>query len=411
MSGRLRKLGRSRVVKLPDGRKRVIDRFEVFGSAGDPATVDSEVFIAYGTAHPKYTACLLVDQPDLSFSPDQGVEQDLVRVYEEMPAASATPNEVRAGGDQIAKDADGRKLLTRNSIMLAAGTLTEGALGSTVTVDGVIYALDSVAHASNGAVRTITRRYSQTNATAGTADEIGPIVVSYPFNQVGDATHAVASQVYEQPAANYAPLTLNATRSVTVGGSAQTLYYTGDLVPPGRQGASLVRFTRQWANKPGSRSEFGTIAASFPGLRRTQAELDALIASYLANLSTFIPNTASQLRTGFSQVVPCRIDYDYYRIAASGGDYTSAGSIPLVPIQDYVAEEAWGGRQGPLSIFLSDVDTLNRTSTAFRWINLLTTPTRTAYQALGSFGLVVDCRVRRYMGPFYERRTVRVTPL
>lgn len=77
----LRKQGRSRLTKLPDGRKQVVDRFEVNGGASDPATLATLVFIAYGTAHPKYTDCLLDEQLQLAGSGDQRITQELTRTY------------------------------------------------------------------------------------------------------------------------------------------------------------------------------------------------------------------------------------------------------------------------------------------------------------------------------------------
>lgn len=128
MSGRLRKIGRTRVIKLGDGRKQAIDRMEVFGSAADADTVDTEVFIAFGTPHPKYTDCLLTEQPDLSFSGDQRVEQDLVRIYTQMHAT----DETLVGKPTVVRGEDGRITVEQDSIQLSSALPTPQKVGTTV---------------------------------------------------------------------------------------------------------------------------------------------------------------------------------------------------------------------------------------------------------------------------------------
>ncbi len=192
MSDLLRKIGRSRLVKLPDGRKQVIDRFDVRSDAGDPATLETDVFIAFGTAHGKYTTCLLISQPDLDFSGDQRVRQDLVRVYEEIHAS----NETQVGLDSVSEDANGRHTLSRASIQLSSATYVEGTAGATLTANSINYALVNVSKSDNGAVRNITRTYvevtssvTQVGAEIVTTDENGRKNVVATFVQLASASY------------------------------------------------------------------------------------------------------------------------------------------------------------------------------------------------------------------------------
>lgn len=388
----LRKIGRSRLVKLPDGRKQVIDRFEVRSDAGDPANL-STVFLAWGTAHEKYTDCLLVQQPNLDFSGDQRVEQDLVRVYEELHAT----NETQVGLYRASLDENGRHVFDADFIQLSSATFTEGTVGTTATINSVTCALSRVSHANNGAIRNITRTYNQIPSVAATAEAVGPIVISYPFNNVGDATHVIASQEFEQLASYYAPLALGTTATVTVGNASQTLYYIGDVVTS-RQGATLVRFKRQYCNKPASRDEYETYAATFPGIGASQAEFEA--------------DLKVKIRNGFTKVVLSKVTYTYYRIAASGGDATSPTGITLDTVQTYTKSGALATQMSPTQIYLSDVDTLALIALGGAILTrLLTVPTRAQYEALGSYGLVLQSNLQRYKGNFYVRITRRVTAI
>lgn len=214
MSGLLDKLGRSRISKLPDGRKRIVDRFKVRSDAADPANLETLVFLAFGTAHPKYTDCVLVDQSPLDFSGPHNVEQDLVRVYEQLPAASDNPNEVQAGGDQVSLDSNNRHVLTRTSLQLAGATLVEGTIGSTISVGSLTYALTGVSHSSNGAVRSITRRYVEATATEV---QVGRDSISRDSNN----RRVVDRQFIQLASAAYVEGTIGST--ITVSATAHAL--------------------------------------------------------------------------------------------------------------------------------------------------------------------------------------------
>jgi hypothetical protein len=379
---------------LPDGRTRLTVREEM--PIGFRVTDDA--MTAYGTLIDKpltgkYTraaAAYLIDQDFVN----QGGTTIRIRVYETLHATA----EVQVGKLSYVTDEDGRSRAQARFLQLASATRTPGTIGTTTAPDDSAEILAREEIENDGAVRRITRFYNQTNATAGTADAIGPVIISYPFNQVGDATHVIASQVFEQPSTHYAPLTLGATRSVTVNNAAQTLYYIGDVLPPGRQGATLLRFTRQWANKPSTRDEYETVAATFPGIGASQAEFEAELRV--------------KVRNGFTKIVVSKLTYTYYRIAAAGGDYTSPDSIPLDTVQTYTKPGFLNTDMSPTQIYLSDIDTIAFIAVGGAiFKNLLTVPTRTAYFALGTYGLVLRSDLQRYAGNFYVRITRRVTAI
>jgi hypothetical protein len=97
-----------------------------------------------------------------------------------------------------------------------------------------------------------------------------------------------------------------------------------------------------------------------------------------------------------------RLAYSYYRIFASGGDYTSAGSIPIIDAQKYIYGSTTNNTD-----YLAD-------SPPFA---AATTPSRTAYEAVmaGGSGLGTGANageivaeqsiVRRWRGNIYERVT------
>lgn len=395
-------------LRLPDFRPLADGRWQMADYRQFPAPKWDTP--AYGSLHP-FDGDLPTDEQtrwgglrlisiDPGTVPGKPSVPGLIYLYEQIHAT----NETQVGKLRRITDENGREVVQAQFIQFSSASYVKGTVGVTAApgLSSAVLAREEMDDA--GILRRITRTYNQVNADAATADGLGPFIPAWPFHNVGDPDHVVISQTGEQPATHYKPPPLNTTQLVTVNGSSSTLYFVGDITPPGRTGASLVRFTRRWANKPGTRSEWGTIAASFPGLKRTQAEYNAAGQ----------PN----LRSGFSKVVICRIDYAYYRIAPSGGDYTSPDDIPLIAETVYrKASQGANERLSPFEVYLSDVNTVSPLSASvpvsnfFVWSDLLTVPTRTQYFALGSYGVVLECRIRRYMGPFYERRTVRVSPI
>lgn len=75
--------GRPSLTKTDDGRLRVVRRYNVRADALELATIDTLVFHEYGTADGKYTNCILIDHY-VTAATAQGVEHELVRVFEEI---------------------------------------------------------------------------------------------------------------------------------------------------------------------------------------------------------------------------------------------------------------------------------------------------------------------------------------
>ena len=242
-------------------------------------------------------------------------------------------------------------------------------------------------------VNLVYRRAYEASTVTGAASELGGLVIRYPFNPVGDAVHVVAAQRYRQSAVSYAPLALNAARSILVADVARTLFFVGDQTP-GRHTGPLVEFVREWADVPASRFEYQEIAYSFPGFRSTQAEYNQY--------------SALNWRLGFTRKVNAQIALDFFRVGV-GAAYASEDDIPRIAVTIWArAANFVGARVSALQILLSDSDAI---SGPVSWNGLLTVPTRTAYEALvtaGAFSLVVDCEVDRYIGNIFVRRTVRV---
>lgn len=398
---------------LPDGRHRFTVRAEM--AAG--FKVNDDTLVAYGTLIDKqitgkYTfaaAAYLIDQDYVT----QGGSIYRIQIFETLHATA----EVQAGKTTYFTDEDGRQRASAQFLQRSAATRTPGTVGTT-TAPGVSTLILATERADDdGAVRRITRTYNQTTASASTAEAVGPVVISYPFNHLGDAAHCIASQVYEQPATHYSPLTLNSTRAVTVGGYATTLYYIGDMDPPSRRDAALVRFVRRWGNIPASRTEPEDYVAQFPGLIAT----NATTVGYNGGATYFERtwNTATYRRRGFVRKVLSMVTYDFFLVTGSTTDLpnklvATKEDIPLIAIQEYAMSDKQGysdyTQRSPLEISLSDVDTLNVPNVGV-FEKMLTVPTRTEYYALGAFGLVVDCIVRRYQGNIYMRATRRVTPI
>ncbi|WP_043588075.1 hypothetical protein [Geminisphaera colitermitum] len=151
----LRPKGRPRLVKLPDRRLRIIRLYEVRGDAADPASLDT-VFLPWGTPDVKYTQCLLIEQPQLDFAPDQGVEHDLARVYEEIHPT----DETQVGKLREIIGEDGRDYLEAQFIQFSTGPRTEGVRGITTPPGRTDAVMSSETCDNDGTLRRITRRYA-----------------------------------------------------------------------------------------------------------------------------------------------------------------------------------------------------------------------------------------------------------
>jgi hypothetical protein len=174
---RLNKIGEATPIKLPDGRKRFTRRWEVIGDFLTPARIESECFqlpgtpdgtfenVAFttpgGVPSPVYPECLLIDQ---GVTNDKGVRNGaavLYKTYEEIHPTEET----QVGKDSISQDANGRRTLTRQTIQFSINAYAPGAAGTSATIGGVVYALNTAEQSDNGTLRTITRSYIEATNT------------------------------------------------------------------------------------------------------------------------------------------------------------------------------------------------------------------------------------------------------
>lgn len=186
----------------------------------------------------------------------------------------------------------------------------------------------------------------------------GPMVFTYPFADVGDESHVVASQEYNVIADDYEPPTIGST--ITIG--AATLYCVGDSEPQKIE-AGLVNFTRKWASKPATRFDYESFAATFPGLLFQ--------------------------RDSFTRVCTSQVQYEYF--------VTDPSAIPQIP-QTGFRDVGYSLDASPDGFYLSST----------------TTPTAATYAGLVSaaaYTTVVEASsLSRYMGNIYQRVTRRVKP-
>jgi hypothetical protein len=244
-------------------------------------------------------------------------------------------------------------------------------------------------------------------------------VPNYPFADKGDLTHIVVAQPYEIPADEYVPDALNTTRTFTINGTDKTLYNIGDT----RSASSdqkFQRFTRRWANIPASRDEYESHVAQFPGLVMTNRITQPFFALLPGGGAVYERTWYSALlrRKGFVEGVISKVTFDYFNVTGtfneSAKTVVSADAITLNTVQRYAYSDKLGFSdytyRSPMDISLCDVDAYE-TSTGSSISNALTVPTRTEYLALGAYGVVLECRLRRYAGNIYVRITRKVTPL
>lgn len=255
----LRKVGRSRIVKLPDSRKQVIDRFEVRSDAGDPANL-ATLFLAWGTPHPKYTDCLLISQPNLEASPDQAIKQDFVRVYEQIHAT----NETQVGKLSTSLTPDGRLVGSAQFIQLSSATASVVVPGQTTAPDNTALLLDQQTVVDDGTLRRITRTYLQATATEA---QVGGDRGGVDENR----RHTLARDTIQVASALYVEGTIGST--ILVG----TITYALTNVQPTSNG-SIRRITRTYVEATRfeiqvGRDEVGTDSNARRTIRRAFIQL------------------------------------------------------------------------------------------------------------------------------------------
>lgn len=192
-----------------------------------------------------------------------------------------------------------------------------------------------------------------------TAVASGPLRITYPFADQGDATTKIYSQKYYQLAANYtAPAT-----SSTGPDAASSAYFIGDegvtVVESG-----LVEFTRQWAMVPASRTVAG---GSY-----------AFIAPKVRGQVIISPPSIVPGRPAGARITSATFEYSYSRTAITADE----------PLMFYD----------------------NATGDYAEALNNDTTPTNATYQGWVAAGTLViaESVVSLWRGDIMEKRTVKV---
>ena len=158
------------VERLPDLRQRVTVIGDVLNWVPKtPADILAELWEPWGTIHPQYTTCRLVQQsvqgqtdafPDTSKRPPT-----LVRVYEEIPETT----EVQVGNPAVEFDQYDNKIVTIESIQFSAGTSTYGVVGyTTAPAPHATAVLKEESRTDDGTLERIKRVYT----TRGQLDQV-----------------------------------------------------------------------------------------------------------------------------------------------------------------------------------------------------------------------------------------------
>jgi hypothetical protein len=187
MSAYLEVKGRPEVTKDFSGLRKVIRRYVVHGAvADDPAQLEAQVFLPYGTtdaaAHPTlggtFSLALLVTQKLERVAEGDAVLTMLVRVFDEFPESGGNPAKVSVGGDKITYDEYNRQTLVRQYVCLASQAESlRVPIGNTTEVAGLVCTRNEIQMQGIGAV--IVATFVQ---ATGTMLPLGPDDIDYELN-------------------------------------------------------------------------------------------------------------------------------------------------------------------------------------------------------------------------------------
>jgi hypothetical protein len=211
-----------------------------------------------------------------------------------------------------------------------------------------------------------------------TALPCGGAIDSAPFEDTTE--RYISEQPYMQAAASFTP-TARGTAHPT-----RTGWFLAAESAPQPLGNGIVKWNRTYVSKPATRYEFQRFAYPFIG--------------YWGMTGINVTQVTGRDRV----VIPCqsRIKHEYFRIAATGGDYTSEADIPILAAQKY-----YYGSPSVLVDFIGNAPPLM----------MDTTPSRTGYEAwitdanankwAATIGQIVaeDSTIQPWIGPIFVRST------
>jgi hypothetical protein len=198
---------------------------------------------------------------------------------------------------------------------------------------------------------------------------------SFPI--AGDVTAKVIEQDFQIAYGSFSALALN-TAHATV-----TTAYLVEETPLSDLGGGIVQWTRRYATKPATRSEYETFSYRFPGYLGTGNP------PYNQYYGADPVGRDPQVLT-----VPSRIEYVYARIFSSGGDYTTVAAFFAASGQAAQVYSVSSNAEARVDYLFDGSPT--------------STPTLTAYKALVTAGTEIvaeDSKLTRYMGNIYEIST------
>jgi len=216
----------------------------------------------------------------------------------------------------------------------------------------------------------------KTDGTFTTATIHGAARKSFPIS--GDITAIVVEQDYQIAFSSFAALALNTAHPVE---TAAYLVSESDLQD---LGGGIAQWTRTYAKKPATRSEYETFSYRFPGYLGASAPP---YAQYYGEDPTG--------RDPLVKTVLSRIEYKYYRIFSSGGDYTTVAA-------------AYAANGLAAQVYSINTNDEARVDYLFDGSPAASDPTLTAYQALVTAGTEIvaeDSKLTRWMGNIYEIST------
>ncbi len=224
MPDAIRQKGRPGIRELGNGAKVATFRYSVRSDMTTAANVESQVFIARGTAHPTFTNYYLQAQ---YFSPssDGAVEQELIRIYVKLPPGS--PSQYTYG---------------RSMMFSFPGLLDFSGASPPVPV------------LTPGTVRpvqaTVTEYYTLITAgipslTALGYERLAWITLNADFQPAGDSTHVLRAYAYPGYLGN---VSANVGATIWRGIAVDSLLITGTSNPAGiPSGTQIISSTyRKW---------------------------------------------------------------------------------------------------------------------------------------------------------------------
>lgn len=237
-------------------------------------------------------------------------------IAREVGSGTGGVTEIQIGGDEISVDTNNRHTLTRKLTQSAAAPYVPLAIGSSITVGGIVYGLDEETKTETGATRTITRRYVE---ASGTLTQVGRDQISVDAN----GRHTLLRDYIQLVSAGYVQGTIGST---TMSGAITYVLSEETKV----EGENVRRVKRAYVEATAAWVQIGPskIDRDTNGLLRVRRLLIAIAgtaAPALTTLSATAPVSGATAKTTYlAQVSDAESDTAIGRITAT---YLEAGVL------------------------------------------------------------------------------------